>query len=173
MLKLSSLWYTCTLFHTPFTHVTFALNAGPRNGDFMYNLETNLIKCTLFPQNTRSTSVYINGTLQWDQVQLMICRTTTPDLIKMMTRLEEFFSQQFQSSKQMLSSWQSMTPATRRAFTSANTSSRTTSDSDSQSDLGECCEWIWDLSIFMLGEWRTFTISHQQTHYLIQTLSQI
>ena len=69
----------------------------------------------------------------------MICRTTTPDLIKVVTRLEEFFSQQFQSSKQMLSSWQYVTPASRRNLVTAATAavSRATSDSDSQSDFGK------------------------------------
>ena len=54
----------------------------------------------------RSSSVYLDGQLEWDTFQLMLSRSSTPDLIKMTSRLEEFFSQQFQSSKRMLASWQ-------------------------------------------------------------------
>ncbi|XP_022098164.1 uncharacterized protein KIAA1109-like isoform X2 [Acanthaster planci] len=56
--------------------------------------------------HSRSSSVYLDGQLEWDTFQLMLSRSSTPDLIKMTGRLEEFFSQQFQSSKRMLASWQ-------------------------------------------------------------------
>ncbi|XP_071510002.1 bridge-like lipid transfer protein family member 1 [Diadema antillarum] len=50
-------------------------------------------------------SVYANTTIGWDTLQLLICRSTTPDMLRIAARLEEFFTQQFTSSRRMLSSW--------------------------------------------------------------------
>jgi len=58
----------------------------------------------------------MHGDLGWDQLQLMISRSTTADLLKMFYKLEEFFSQQFKSSKRVFSSLQTTTkkPSLRR-----------------------------------------------------------
>jgi hypothetical protein len=53
--------------------------------------------------------IFMHGDLGWDQLQLMISRSTTADLLKMFYKLEEFFSQQFKSSKRVLSSLQPRT----------------------------------------------------------------
>lgn len=45
----------------------------------------------------------MHGTLNWQQLQLLISRSTTPDLFKMQLKLEEFFNQQFKSSKRVFS----------------------------------------------------------------------
>ncbi|XP_030836410.1 transmembrane protein KIAA1109 homolog [Strongylocentrotus purpuratus] len=50
-------------------------------------------------------SVYANSNITWDTMQLMICRSTTPDMLRIAVRLEEFFTQQFASSRRMLSTW--------------------------------------------------------------------
>ena len=47
--------------------------------------------------------VYIFGDLKWDQLQLMISKSTNADLLKIYYKLEEFFVQQFKSSKRVLS----------------------------------------------------------------------
>ena len=47
--------------------------------------------------------VYIFGDLKWDQLQLMISKSTNADLLKIFYKLEEFFVQQFKSSKRVLS----------------------------------------------------------------------
>ena len=44
----------------------------------------------------------MNGETSWDQFQLMISRSTTPDLIKIVTKLDEFFEQQLSSGKRAL-----------------------------------------------------------------------
>ncbi|XP_041461922.1 transmembrane protein KIAA1109-like isoform X2 [Lytechinus variegatus] len=49
-------------------------------------------------------SVHANSVITWDILQLMICRSTTPDMLRIAVRLEEFFTQQFASSRRMLSS---------------------------------------------------------------------
>jgi hypothetical protein len=46
----------------------------------------------------------MHGDLVWDQLQLMISKSTTVDLLKMYYKLEEFFTQQFKSSKRVFSS---------------------------------------------------------------------
>lgn len=51
----------------------------------------------------RPAMIFIHGDMGWDQLQLMISKSTTVDLLKMHCKLEEFFSQQFKSSKWVLS----------------------------------------------------------------------
>ncbi|GBP70037.1 Uncharacterized protein KIAA1109 [Eumeta japonica] len=48
--------------------------------------------------------ILIHGTLSWHQLQILMSRSTTPDLLKMQLKLEEFFTQQFKSSKRVFSS---------------------------------------------------------------------
>lgn len=52
----------------------------------------------------RPAMIFIHGDMGWDQLQLMISKSTTVDLLKMHCKLDEFFSQQFKSSKWVLSS---------------------------------------------------------------------
>ena len=47
--------------------------------------------------------IFIHGDLGWDQLQLMISKSTTADLIKMYLKLDEFFQQQFRSSRRIFS----------------------------------------------------------------------
>ncbi|RXM98120.1 hypothetical protein EOD39_13560 [Acipenser ruthenus] len=61
--------------------------------------------------NTQETSlsekseIFVHGDLQWDIFQVIISRSTTPDLIKIGMKLQEFFTQQFDTSKRALSTW--------------------------------------------------------------------
>jgi len=48
----------------------------------------------------------MHGDMGWDQLQMMISKSTTADLLKMFLKLEEFFTQQFKSSKRVFSSLQ-------------------------------------------------------------------
>ncbi|KAL4704648.1 hypothetical protein ACJJTC_013432 [Scirpophaga incertulas] len=48
--------------------------------------------------------ILTHGTLSWHQLQIIMSRSTTPDLLKMQLKLEEFFTQQFKSSKRVFSS---------------------------------------------------------------------
>ncbi|XP_037958120.1 transmembrane protein KIAA1109 homolog isoform X2 [Teleopsis dalmanni] len=45
--------------------------------------------------------IFIHGDLSLDQLQIMISKSTTADLLKMYYKLEEFFTQQFKSSKRV------------------------------------------------------------------------
>ena len=47
------------------------------------------------------TEVMVNADLEWDKFHLMISRSTTPDIIKMVSKVEEFLSQQLHSSKRV------------------------------------------------------------------------
>ena len=51
----------------------------------------------------RPAMIFIHGDLGWDQLQLMISKSTTADLIKMYLKLDEFFQQQFRSSRRIFS----------------------------------------------------------------------
>lgn len=51
----------------------------------------------------RPAMIFIHGDLGWDQLQLMMSKSTTADLIKMYLKLDEFFQQQFRSSRRIFS----------------------------------------------------------------------
>jgi len=55
--------------------------------------------------NSRSLSTFVDGELEWDKLHLMISRSTTPDLVKIIHKLDEFFTQQLTSSKRVLSAF--------------------------------------------------------------------
>uniref|UniRef100_A0A8D9BQV3 Uncharacterized protein KIAA1109 n=1 Tax=Cacopsylla melanoneura TaxID=428564 RepID=A0A8D9BQV3_9HEMI len=57
----------------------------------------------------RPAMIYVHGDLKWDQLQLMISKSTSTDLSKMYSKLEEFFTQQFKSSKRVFTSLQHTT----------------------------------------------------------------
>ncbi|XP_050315619.1 transmembrane protein KIAA1109 isoform X2 [Anthonomus grandis grandis] len=63
-----------------------------------------------FMPTRRPASIFVHGVLSWDQLQLMISKSTTADLLKMFNKLEEFFSQQFNSSKRAFSGFSSNRP---------------------------------------------------------------
>lgn len=52
----------------------------------------------------RPVIILIHGDLNWDQFQIMISKSTTADILKMFYKLEDFFSQQFKSSKRIFTS---------------------------------------------------------------------
>ncbi|KAK3100226.1 hypothetical protein FSP39_016558 [Pinctada imbricata] len=52
----------------------------------------------------RPAFLFAHGDFEWDQFHIMISRSTTPDIIKMVSKIEEFITMQFNSSKRMLSS---------------------------------------------------------------------
>lgn len=51
----------------------------------------------------RPATIFVHGVLGWEQLQCLISKSSTADLIKMYHKLEEFFSQQFNSSKRVFS----------------------------------------------------------------------
>lgn len=52
----------------------------------------------------RPAHIFVHSHLDWDQVQILMSKSTTPDIIKICSKLEEFFTQQFHSSVRVLSS---------------------------------------------------------------------
>ncbi|XP_046477858.1 bridge-like lipid transfer protein family member 1 isoform X1 [Neodiprion pinetum] len=59
-----------------------------------------------FMPTRRPAIIFMHGDLGWDQLQIIISKSTTADLLKMFYKLDEFFSQQFRSSKRVFSSLQ-------------------------------------------------------------------
>ena len=50
----------------------------------------------------RAALLFAHGDLGWDKFHILISRSTTPDLIKIGIKLEEFIMQQFTNSRRML-----------------------------------------------------------------------
>lgn len=63
-----------------------------------------------FIPTRRPASIFMHGDLSWDQLQIMMSKSSTADLLKMFVKLEEFFSQQFNSSKRAFSGFSQKTP---------------------------------------------------------------
>lgn len=63
-----------------------------------------IIWFNLYESLFRPAIILTHGTLSWHQLQILMSRSTTPDLLKMQLKLEEFFTQQFKSSKRVFSS---------------------------------------------------------------------
>lgn len=66
----------------------------------------NKFQLILVYYSLRPAIIFMHGDLGWDQLQIMISKSTTADLLKMFYKLDEFFSQQFKSSKRVFSSLQ-------------------------------------------------------------------
>lgn len=72
----------------------------------------------------RPTIIFVHGDLSWDQFQMMISKSTTADLLKMFYKLEEFFSQQFKSSKRYFTNLEPRLSTRSSNSVSPNTSRR-------------------------------------------------
>lgn len=55
----------------------------------------------------RPALIFIHSHLAWNQLQILMSKSTTPDIIKICSKLEEFFTQQFHSSVRVFSSLES------------------------------------------------------------------
>ncbi|XP_062852110.1 bridge-like lipid transfer protein family member 1 isoform X3 [Trichomycterus rosablanca] len=74
------------------------------NADLQLQDEWKVNLCTEAGLSEKS-EIFVHGDLQWDIFQVIISRSTTPDLIKIGMKLQEFFTQQFDTSKRALSTW--------------------------------------------------------------------
>uniref|UniRef100_A0A7N8WMU0 KIAA1109 n=1 Tax=Mastacembelus armatus TaxID=205130 RepID=A0A7N8WMU0_9TELE len=75
------------------------------NADLQLQDEWKVNLCTADTSLSEKSEIFIHGDLQWDIFQVIISRSTTPDLIKIGMKLQEFFTQQFDTSKRALSTW--------------------------------------------------------------------
>ncbi|XP_016400966.1 bridge-like lipid transfer protein family member 1 isoform X2 [Sinocyclocheilus rhinocerous] len=75
------------------------------NADLQLQDEWKVNLCTAEASLSEKSEIFIHGDLQWDIFQVIISRSTTPDLIKIGMKLQEFFTQQFDTSKRALSTW--------------------------------------------------------------------
>ncbi|MEQ2309795.1 hypothetical protein AMECASPLE_002234, partial [Ameca splendens] len=75
------------------------------NADLQLQDEWKVNLCTVDSSLSEKSEIFVHGDLQWDIFQVIISRSTTPDLIKIGMKLQEFFTQQFDTSKRALSTW--------------------------------------------------------------------
>ncbi|XP_059422385.1 bridge-like lipid transfer protein family member 1 isoform X4 [Carassius carassius] len=75
------------------------------NADLQLQDEWKVNLCTTDASLSEKSEIFVHGDLQWDIFQVIISRSTTPDLIKIGMKLQEFFTQQFDTSKRALSTW--------------------------------------------------------------------
>ncbi|CAJ1073979.1 transmembrane protein KIAA1109 homolog isoform X10 [Xyrichtys novacula] len=75
------------------------------NADLQLQDEWKVNLCTVDTSISEKSEIFVHGDLQWDIFQVIISRSTTPDLIKIGMKLQEFFTQQFDTSKRALSTW--------------------------------------------------------------------
>jgi hypothetical protein len=83
---------------------------------------------------TRKAMVFVFGDLKWDQFQMLISKSSTADILKIYYKLEEFFVQQFKSSKRVLSILEPWTTAnSAKGFTGGKIGKRSSSSFRSNS----------------------------------------
>ncbi|XP_027856720.1 bridge-like lipid transfer protein family member 1 isoform X7 [Xiphophorus couchianus] len=75
------------------------------NADLQLQDEWKVNLCAVDSSLSEKSQIFVHGDLQWDIFQVIISRSTTPDLIKIGMKLQEFFTQQFDTSKRALSTW--------------------------------------------------------------------
>ncbi|XP_078796524.1 bridge-like lipid transfer protein family member 1 isoform X8 [Oryzias latipes] len=75
------------------------------NADLNLKDEWKVNLCTVDSSISEKSEIFVHGDLHWDIFQVIISRSTTPDLIKIGMKLQEFFTQQFDTSKRALSTW--------------------------------------------------------------------
>ncbi|XP_051945787.1 transmembrane protein KIAA1109 homolog [Xyrauchen texanus] len=75
------------------------------NADLQLQDEWKVNLCTTEASLSEKSEIFVHGDLQWDIFQVIISCSTTPDLIKIGMKLQEFFTQQFDTSKRALSTW--------------------------------------------------------------------
>ncbi|XP_061700533.1 bridge-like lipid transfer protein family member 1 isoform X12 [Syngnathoides biaculeatus] len=75
------------------------------NADLQLQDEWKVNLCNVDSSISEKSEIFVHGDLQWDIFQVIISRSTTPDLIKIGMKLQEFFTQQFDTSKRALSTW--------------------------------------------------------------------
>ena len=57
-----------------------------------------------------NAKIYMHGDLAWNDFKFMICRSTTPDMVKMIAKIQEFVTQQHRNSIRALSSLRPQIP---------------------------------------------------------------
>ena len=82
--------------------------------------------------------MFVHGDLSWDKLHLMISRSTTPDIVKMASKLEEFFSQQFHSSKRVLSAFGPIPGTSRKQRSSKNSGDEGVYYNQNSNDYVKC-----------------------------------
>lgn len=81
----------------------------------------------------RPALMFIHCVLSWDQLQLLLSKSTTPDIIKITVKLDEFFSKQFHSGKRVFTSLQKNQSFNNRQSFKRSTNSKNQSQSSSTS----------------------------------------
>lgn len=80
--------------------------------------------------------MFIHCALSWDQLQILLSKSTTPDIIKIIAKLDEFFSKQFYSGKRVFTSLQKTHSFNRQSFRHSNRNQQQqTSTSQSNTQL--------------------------------------
>ena len=94
----------------------------------------------------RPAFLFAHGDLHWEQFHMMISRSTTPDIIKMVSKIEEFIVNQFTSSRRVLSNFAHM-PVTRKGAERRKMSDD--NDCKSMPIFSGPCQFLW-INIYFL-----------------------
>ena len=103
----SSGWFsqTCVTFLDPAVRFIWYLTLSVHAVYFA----DNLFETEREPVNAK---IYVHGDLEWNDFKIMICRSTTPDMVKMVAKIQEFLAQQHRNGIRALSSLRPHAPLT-------------------------------------------------------------
>ena len=87
----------------------------------------------------RPALMFIHCVLSWDQLQLLLSKSTTSDIIKIIAKLDEFFTKQFHSGKRVFTSLQKNQSFNRKSFKrqTANTKNQQQQQQSSNNQLNQ------------------------------------
>lgn len=107
---------------------------------------TNLSSPSSLYPTKRPASIYMHGSLKWDQMQMLMSKSTSPDFIKIAAKLEEFFTQQLHSGKRVFDSLYPFNKSTnapsniRSSFRSKNKRTQSINSAISLSQLNDAAQ---------------------------------
>ena len=128
------------------------------------------VETILFIHYYRPAQVFVNGKVDWDQLHMMITKSTTPDLIKMAARCDEYYRQQIKSSKRVFGADSRQDPSvgSHSDGESINCSESVNSDFYGTALLLYChCT----VTVLLLSCHSTATVRSPYCHYTVTVLS--
>ncbi len=116
------------------------------------NDDWHVTDCCGLASTSKPAQIFVQGELTWDQLQILISKSTTADLLKIGNKLEEFFSQQFKSSKKLFSS---LEPG---SFTSTAASKKKDSMASSGTDNSVNHHRHWQKALSKISGMKIYTL---------------
>lgn len=106
----------------------------------------------------KPAQIFVQGDITWDQFQMLISKSTTADLLKIINKLEEFFAQQFKSSKKLFSSLEPWNPTSTSTKATASSMAANNTSPASESGLNVSHHRHWQSALQKISGMKIYTL---------------